>query len=126
MQINQIPLKTSFMSFDKNLLRLRKSRNLTQDQMAELVGMHVTSIKTYESGKTQPSLDGLKKIITTFGITADEMLFDDHERSPSDDLKLAFEAVSQMADDDKNTVLSLIEAMMLKHQARTLLTRKAS
>ncbi|WP_299146767.1 helix-turn-helix transcriptional regulator [uncultured Tateyamaria sp.] len=126
MQINQIPLKANFMSFDKNLLRLRKSRNLTQDQMAELVGMHVTSIKTYETGKTQPSLDGLKKIITAFGITADELLFDEHERDPSMDLKLAFEAVTQMNEDDKQTVLSLIEAMMLKHQARTLLTREAS
>lgn len=126
MRTTQIPLRTRIMSFDKKLLRLRKSRNLTQDQMADLVGLHSASIKTYESGKTQPSLEALKKIVLACSVTADEMLFDDFERGPNDDLKLAFEAVSNMADDDKNTVLSLIEAMMLKHQARTLLTRKAS
>ena len=126
MQISKHPLKAICMSFDKNLLRLRKSRNLTQDQMADLVGLHSASIKTYESGKTQPSLEALKKIVVACSVTADEMLFDEFERGPDDDLKLAFEAVSNMANEDKQTVLSLIEAMMLKHQARTLLTRKAS
>ncbi len=122
----RITMKATKMSFDKNLLQLRKSRGLTQDQMADLIGIHVTSIKTYESGKTQPSLDALKKIVGTFGVSADELLFDKHEREPNEELKHAFSVVSQMHEDDKKAIISLIEAMMLKHQARTLLTRKMS
>lgn len=115
------------MSFDKNLLQFRKARGLTQEQMAQLTGIHVNSIKVYESGKSQPSLDAFKRIVKTLSVSADELLFDEHERQPADELRLAFDAVSHMREEDKQTVLSLIEGMILKHQARTLLGgRKAS
>ncbi|WP_339339851.1 helix-turn-helix transcriptional regulator [uncultured Oceanicoccus sp.] len=81
------------MSFEANLRQLRKSRKLTQDQMADLVGLHTASIKTYETGRARPSLETFKKIIVACDITADELLFDKHERAPSPDLKLAFQAV---------------------------------
>lgn len=115
------------MSFDKNLLQFRKARGLTQEQMAQLTGIHVNSIKVYESGKSQPSLDAFKRIVKTLSVSADALLFDEDERQPADDLRLAFEAVSHMNEEDRQTIISLIEGMILKHQAKTLLgSRKAS
>ena len=89
------------MSFDKNLRQLRKSRNLTQDQMADLVGLHAASIKTYETGKAQPSLETFKKIILACNITADELLFDKHPPSPAANFKLALEVLSNIKDSNK-------------------------
>ncbi len=115
------------MSFDKHLLQFRKARGLTQEQMAQLTGIHVNSIKVYESGKTQPSLDAFKRIVKTLAVSADELLFDEDERQPANELRLAFEAVSNMAEEDRQAVLSILEGMILKHQAKALLgTRKAS
>ena len=45
-------------------------------------------------------------------------MFDETERSPFDDLKLQFEAVSRFPDDEKNVVKALLEGMILKHEAK--------
>ena len=45
-------------------------------------------------------------------------MFDETERSPSDDLKLQFEAVSRFREDEKQIVKALLEGMILKHEAK--------
>lgn len=50
-------------------------------------------------------------------ISADELLFDETERAPSDDLKLQFEAVSRFPEEEKRIVKALLEGMILKHEA---------
>lgn len=85
------------MTLPARLIALRKERGLSQQAMAEAIGIHVNSLKKYESGQAQPSLDALRKIATTLHTSTDFLLFDEHERGPSqsDDLRLQFEAVSQ-------------------------------
>ena len=83
------------MSPPARLIALRKERGLTQQQMANSIGIHVNSLKKYESGQAQPSLDALKKIALALNVGTDFLLFEEHERGPSDELALQFEAVSQ-------------------------------
>ena len=108
------------MSFDKNFLQIRKQRGLTQDQMSAITGVHVNSVKVYEAGKSQPSLDVFKRIAVALSVSADELLFDQSERGPDDNFKLAFEAVTQMPEKDRQTILSLIESMVVKNQVKIL------
>jgi hypothetical protein len=46
------------------------------------------------------------------------LLFDADERDPSDDLRLHFEAVGRMSAEDRQVVRSLLEGMILKHDAK--------
>jgi transcriptional regulator with XRE-family HTH domain len=108
----------NWMSFAVRFLQLRKQHNLTQPQMADAVGIHITQVKRYESGETQPSLDILKKIATAFNVTTDWLIFEDGEREPKDELKLKFEAVTQMDSAERQAVDALLDAMILKHQAK--------
>ena len=115
------------MPLDKNLLQLRKSRGFTQEQMADITGLHINSVKAYEAGRSMPSAEVIKKVALAFSVTTDELIFDKHERDPNQNLQLAFEAVSSMGEEDQQTIMSLIEGMILKHQAKTLFgARKAS
>jgi hypothetical protein len=52
------------------------------------------------------------------GVSADLLLFGESGRGPDDDLKLQFEAVSHFDPDEKKVVRSLLEGMILKHEAR--------
>jgi transcriptional regulator with XRE-family HTH domain len=104
------------MSFTVRFLQLRKQHNLTQQQMAEAVGIHITQVKRYEAGGAQPSLELLKKIALAFNVTTDWLIFEEGEREPSNDLKLKFEAVSQMDAEERAAVDSLLDAMILKQQ----------
>ena len=53
-------------------------------------------------------------------VTTDWMVFEDGERDLPDGLRLKFEAVSQMSEDDQHTIQSLIDGMILKHTASQL------
>ena len=48
-------------------------------------------------------------------------MFTEAERGPTDtDLLLHLEALNQLDDDERATVLNLIESVLLRHQARRL------
>ncbi|MEB0048714.1 MULTISPECIES: helix-turn-helix transcriptional regulator [unclassified Pseudomonas] len=107
-----------WMSFTERFLRLRKQHSLTQQQMADTVGIHITQVKRYESGEAQPSLEVLKKVAVAFNVSTDWLVFEENEREPQDELKLKFEAVVQMDEDERRSVLALLDAMILKHQTK--------
>jgi transcriptional regulator with XRE-family HTH domain len=111
-----------WMSFSTRFLQLRKQHGLTQPQMADKVGIHLTQVRRYESGEAQPSLDILKRIAVTFNVSADWLIFEEGEREPQDELKLKFEAVKQMNEEEQKSVVSILDAMILKHQAKRLLS----
>ncbi|RNM05347.1 hypothetical protein EF878_12410 [Dickeya undicola] len=50
-------------------------------------------------------------------------LFDDHERGPSDDLALQFEAVSGMPEEERRIIKALLDGMILKYQAKQITER---
>ena len=114
------PAITDFltMSLPARLIALRKERGLTQQQMADSIGIHVNSLKKYESGQAQPSLDVLKKIALAVNVSTDFLLFEEHERGPSDELALQFEAVSQLPDEEQRVVMEVLESLIIKYQAR--------
>jgi transcriptional regulator with XRE-family HTH domain len=108
------------MSFSKRLVALRKEKSYTQQQMADTIGIHVSQVKRYEAGDTQPSLEVLRKIALALNISADLLLFDKSEREPDEDLKLQFEAVSQMSEQDKQAIKAMLEGMIIKHQTKQM------
>ena len=108
------------MSIQERLISLRHERDMTQQQMADAIGVHVNQIRRYEAGATQPSIDVLKKMATSFHVTTDWLLFSENERDLPKGLKLKFEAVSQMSEEDQRTIQSLIDGMILKHTATQL------
>jgi transcriptional regulator with XRE-family HTH domain len=105
-------------NFPEHLAALRKQKGLTQQQLAEKIGVHVVQLRRYEAGSSQPTLDVIRAMALALGISADELLFDKDERGPDDALKLQFEAVSRFTSEEKHVVKSLLEGMILQHEAR--------
>lgn len=114
------------MSLAKQLIALRKDNGLTQQQMADTVGIHVNSIKKYEAGQAQPSLDVLKKIAQTLHISTDALLFEAHERGPNDDLALQFEAINQLPPEEQRIIKEVLDSLIIKYQARRWDTSRQS
>lgn len=108
------------MNLPARLIALRKDRGLSQQAMADAIGIHVNSLKKYEAGQAQPSLEALRKIATTLHTSTDFLLFDEHERGPSDDLRLQFEAVSQFPEEERKVIKALLEGMIIKYQTKQM------
>lgn len=62
------------MEFNEKIQELRKSRGLTQEELAEALFVSRTAISKWESGRGYPSIDSLKQISNYFSISIDELL----------------------------------------------------
>lgn len=62
------------MDFSKKLQKLRKDKNLTQEQLAEKLYISRTAISKWESGRGYPNLDSLKDLANIFNTSIDELL----------------------------------------------------
>jgi transcriptional regulator with XRE-family HTH domain len=106
------------MNFAQRLVALRKERGLTQQALADRVGIHVSNIRRYEAASSQPTLDVLRNVAIALATSADSLLFDEGERGPADDLRLQFEATRALDDDEKEALKALLEGFLLRHDAR--------
>ena len=62
------------MSFKENLQYLRGSRNMTQEQLAMLLGVSRQAISKWESEKACPEMDKLLMLCDMFGVTLDDLV----------------------------------------------------
>ncbi len=60
--------------FGENLKKLRKSKDLTQETLADFLGMSFQSISKWERGETYPDITMLPTIASFFGVTVDSLL----------------------------------------------------
>ncbi|WP_062311950.1 helix-turn-helix domain-containing protein [Demequina rhizosphaerae] len=109
------------MDFAHHLATVRKQRGLTQQALADTVGVHVTQLRRYEAGTNQPTLDVLRALAIALAVSADELVFNEDERGPQDDSpRLHLAALDQLDPDERNSIRALIEGALLRHQARRL------
>ena len=50
------------MQLDKNITKLRKQRGITQEQLAEKIGIEIPSLSNIENGKNYPNSETIEKI----------------------------------------------------------------
>lgn len=64
----------------ENIKRLRKAKNVTQEQIAEVLGISVTAVSKWERGETYPDITLLFPLAHYFDVTLDELMGYDEER----------------------------------------------
>jgi transcriptional regulator with XRE-family HTH domain len=65
------------MEFSEKLQELRKSRSMTQEELAESLFVSRIAISKWESGRGYPSIDSLKEISWFFSVTIDDLICSD-------------------------------------------------
>ena len=78
------------MEFNEKLQELRKSKGLTQEELAEKLFVSRTAISKWESGRGYPSLDSLKEIARFFSVTIDDLICSDEMISVAENEKREF------------------------------------
>lgn len=73
------------MSFRDNLQALRAERNMTQEQLAMLLGVSRQSVTKWEAERSYPEMDKLLKICDIFECSLDDLVKGDLTgRAPAD------------------------------------------
>lgn len=87
----------------------RQKNNLTQNQVAELIGVEPRHISQIERGYSKGSIDTLIKLCNVFKITPDIVLYDLLDNDIKDSLSIYDEKFKKLNKKDKETVLHLID-----------------
>ncbi|MBR1508103.1 MAG: helix-turn-helix domain-containing protein [Eubacterium sp.] len=59
--------------FNENIVRLRKINQMTQEDIAEAVGVSRQAVAKWESGETIPDLEKCKLMAELFGVSLDDL-----------------------------------------------------
>lgn len=62
------------MTFQERLNRLRRERGLSQEDLAEVVGVTRQAVQKWESGASRPDMDNLTALADYFGVTLDYLV----------------------------------------------------
>ena len=65
------------MTFGEKLKKLRTDKNLTQEELAEILYVSRTAVSKWESGRGFPNIESLKAISKCFTVTVDDLLSGD-------------------------------------------------
>ncbi len=106
------------MGFPERLKRLRQEKKLDFAELAEKIGIHSTQLRRYEKGESQPTLDVLRKMAVALNVPGDELLFDEEERKPPEELAIQFEAIAKFSPEEKKILKEVLEGLILKHEAK--------
>ena len=60
--------------FSQNLQKIRSKKNLSQEQLADKIGVSRQTISAWESGKASPELDKITAISKLFSVSIDELV----------------------------------------------------
>ena len=60
--------------FGENLIELRKFHNMSQEELAELIGISRQTLSKYETGESLPDIEKCKMIADVFGVLLDDLV----------------------------------------------------
>lgn len=116
------------MSFGLNLKKLRQERGLTQQQVADELGITKATYSGYETGRREPDVFKIKALAKLFDVSGDDLLetgyVDTNKKSPEPEEPVSEAEIEQLAIQLYNALLSagLVEEgqELTKHQMRAI------
>jgi len=107
------------------IAHLRKQKDMSQTDLAKMVGVSCAQIGRYEIKGSQPPAEVLKKIAESLGTTIDYLINGDKDEKAQATLKDSellqqFKAVEQLNEKDKSTIKDIIDAFIKRSKLQQI------
>nr|WP_288635083.1 helix-turn-helix transcriptional regulator [uncultured Intestinibacter sp.] len=99
----------------KNIIKFRRSKGITQDELASYIGVSKSSVSKWENSITYPDIMLLPQLATLFNISLDELMGYEPQLIKEDIQKIYFELAQEFAQNDSNEVLKKCEEYIKKY-----------
>ena len=101
----------------QRLRKLRIQKELSQAELAGIIGIHYNQVSRYERGTSQPTADKINKITEALGVSGDYLLNGEKEdaaRGHFEDREFMkmFQEAEKLPEQDKNVIKRLIHALL--------------
>ena len=83
-----------------------------------MVGKKGGGLSIRQNQVLKPTLEVIRRLAVALGVSADVLIFAEHERDPGEDLRLQFEKMNQFSPDEKKVAKAVLEGLILKHEAK--------
>ncbi len=105
--------------FGQRLKQLRKKKDLTQKALGNLIGVTYPQLNKYEGGTNAPPMDKLVKLASALNTSIDFLVTGNlSDNIPIHNTRLIqrFQELEEFNSDDQETVIKLIDAMIVKRR----------
>lgn len=108
------------MAIGEKILRLRKERSWSQQQLAKMIGTSGPIIGRYERSEMVPSVEVAKKMADAFGITLDYLVDDTGTMAEIKDKSMLARLtdLEHLDQEDKNTIIHVIDSLLRDAKAK--------
>lgn len=73
------------MRFEEKIIHLRKQKGLSQEELAEQLGVSRQAVSRWELGQTLPDIPNLVQLCELFGVSADYLVKDEEQAAVKND-----------------------------------------
>ena len=94
------------------LKKLRNEKYLTQEQLAEAIGMTPTSVSNIERGINYPTLENFIRIANVINVSADLLLSDVIENSADAKSSELSEKLKSLPPEKRQQILTVVETLI--------------
>lgn len=88
-------------SFGEKIKRLRKKKNLTQEQLAEMIDISPRNLSKIEVGDCFVKAETLEKLLTALNVSTEELFANEHIKSNSELIEDINFYINTAKDDNK-------------------------
>jgi len=117
--------------FGVRLRATREQRQLSQNDLATLTGIHLGQISRYERGVIQPSAETALVLAQALRVSADYLLSGRTAANEPEEPKISnlrlferFRELERMTRSDQEAAITLIDALVAKHKMEQALGRR--
>jgi transcriptional regulator with XRE-family HTH domain len=96
------------MSLSKNIRFLRTTKNITQSELCEQLGVQRSMISAYEDGRSEPKLSAIVRLAEIFNVTMDDLISRDLEvqgRKALEEKEFKILTIATDQDDNENIIM---------------------
>lgn len=98
---------------------MRKSRSMTQEDLARSIGQSPSSITMYENGRREPDLETLEALADVFNVPLASLVSDDtpvysvNEQPKNDDIRLLIRGLNKLSPAQIEQATNVFRAMFM-------------
>ena len=107
-------------SIGKRIKELRRERHMTQEKLAERIGISFQAVSKWENGIALPDITLVPKLAQIFGVTTDE-LFAYNQREIRNEIERCVNEARKYIENDSEKGRKIIEGALRKHPENDIL-----
>ena len=106
--------------FNDRMMRIRKGKNLSREELGKLIGTSGAIVGRYERGDMKPSIEIATKIAEALEVSLDYLVGSANAVVKDKKMLYRLELLEKISPEDKNTILKVMDSLLKEAQTTNI------